>query len=221
MAGKRVAYKSFPYRSVRGFSVESAGSFDSDAEFKMWLKCYWISGGPGNTIEQDLRKGKADIIAINGYVAEQVIGAQDGKAALEPGRTAETGSVSSVMGFLKNDAVSTDPKKVEEQLKSNPNILQSDEEVDACYKVGRDLCLFTTKRIILIDRQGMSGKKVEYTSIPLRYCQAFKIVTAGSFMSEAKCKVYVDGTPDVRQDLSKSSSDVWGVNKILSSKILG
>ena len=222
MSGKRVAYKSFPYRSVRGFAVESAGSFDSDSELKIWLKCYWIKGGPGNTIEQDLRKGKADIVAISNYLAEQTIGAQDGRAALEEGRTGDTGSASSMMGFLKNDAVATDPKKVEQQLKSSPNILQPDEHVDACYKLGRDLCVYTTKRIIQIDRQGMTGKKVEYHSTPLRYCQAFKIQTAGGMLSsEAKTKVYVDGAPDISQELSKSSSDVWGVNKILTTKILG
>ena len=126
-----------------------------------------------------------------------------------------------MMGFLKNDAVATDPKKVEQQLKSSPNILQPDEHVDACYKLGRDLCVYTTKRIIQIDRQGLTGKKVEYHSTPLRYCQAFKIQTAGGMLSEAKTKVCVDGAPDISQELSKSSSDVWGVNKILTTKILG
>jgi len=220
MSGKRVAYKSFPYRSLRSWSVESAGSFDSDSEIKLWLKCYWISGGPGNKIHQDLRKGKADIISIENYVAEQVIGARSGAAALEPDRTgANAGAASSMIGFLKNDAVATDPSKVEAQLRSS-KILQNDERCEACYKVGRDLTVYTTKRIILVDRQGMTGKKVEYRSLPLRYCEAFKIQTAGGFMSEAKVKVYASGAPDIGQDLSKASSDVWAVNKILSNKIL-
>ena len=107
-------------------------------------------------------------------------------------------------------------------IRDSPNILQSDEHVDACYKLGRDLCVYTTKRIIQVDRQGLTGKKVEYHSTPLRHCQAFKIQTAGGMIgSEAKVKVYVDGAPDIRQELSKSSSDVWGVNKILTEKVLG
>jgi hypothetical protein len=37
-SGKRVAYKSVPYSSIRSFSVESAGSWDLDAEFTLWIK---------------------------------------------------------------------------------------------------------------------------------------------------------------------------------------
>jgi len=220
MSGKRIAYKSVPYSSVRSFAVESAGSWDTDSEVKIWGKFYWMDG-PGNKIKQDLRKGKADIIAIQAYLAEQTIGSQDGKAALPAGATAaEAGKVSNLLSFLGDNAVSTNPSEIEKQFKTSPRILQSDEKVEQAYKCGRDLCVFTSKRIVLVDRQGMSGKRIEYRTVPLRYCHAFKFNTAGSLMSEPKCKIYVSGAADVQQDLSKSSSDVWSVQKILAEKIL-
>jgi hypothetical protein len=37
-SGKRIAYKSVPYSSIRAFSVESAGSWDRDTEFALWIK---------------------------------------------------------------------------------------------------------------------------------------------------------------------------------------
>lgn len=220
-SGKRIQYNSFPYHSVRGFSIETAGSFDRDTELAVWLKCYWMDGYPSNAINQDLRKGRSDVVALQAYLCEQVIGAQDGRTVLEPGRTsAEAGTVASFLGFLKNDGVATDHAAVEKQLKTAPKILQNDEKVEACYKVGRDLICYTTKRILVVNVQGITGKKVSYDTLPLRYCQAFKVTTAGNLLSEAKAKVYCEGCPDLRQDLSKSSSDIWGVQKILAYKML-
>ena len=41
MTGKKIEYHSIPYKSIIQFSVETAGSFDLDAELKIWL-----SGNP-------------------------------------------------------------------------------------------------------------------------------------------------------------------------------
>jgi hypothetical protein len=124
------------------------------------------------------------------------------------------------LSYLNDNAVSMDPSAVEEQLRSSPPILQADESVDACYKMGRDMCVYTTKRVILVDRQGMSGKRVEYRSIPLRYITAFKISTAGSFVSSAEATIYSDGSKTFNQDLAKCSSDIWQVSTILTNKVL-
>jgi hypothetical protein len=113
-----------------------------------------------------------------------------------------------------------DPKGVEQQLRTSPPILQSDESVDACYKIGRDLCVFTTKRILLVDRKGMSGKSIEYRSFPLKYVRCFIISTAGSFMSSAAATIFSDGSKSLQQDLSKCSSDIWQVEQILANKTL-
>lgn len=37
MTGKKVEYHSLPYRSITHFAVETAGTFDLDAELKIWL----------------------------------------------------------------------------------------------------------------------------------------------------------------------------------------
>jgi len=220
--GKRVAYISVPYTSIRAFAVESAGSFDNDSEVKIWTKTYWsVEGGVGNKLDQDLRKGKADIVAIQEYLATQVIGTADGSSSLAPDHTAaEAGKVDSFLSFVSDNAVALEPSKVKEQLTENVPILQSDEDVDAVYKIGRDMCVFTTKRILAIDRQGLTGKKVEYRSFPLRYVRAYRIRTAGKVIGSAEVEVYSDGSRSVEQDLAKSSSDVWTVQKILANKTL-
>lgn len=222
-SGKRVAYISVPFTSIRAFAVESAGSWDTDAEVKVWTKTYWkAEGGIGNKLEQDLRKGKADIIQLQNYLAAQIIGSTDGATSLEGGgvTAAQAGSIDTFLSYINNDGVVQDPKGVENQLRTSPPILQPDESVDACYKMGRDMCIFTTKRVLLIDRQGMSGKRIEYRSFPLRYIRCFVVSTAGSFMSAAEATIYSDGSKHLSQDLSKCSSDIWQVQTILANKVL-
>lgn len=124
------------------------------------------------------------------------------------------------LDFLGDNAVSTNPVEVESTLKRSPKVLLNDEIVEQAYKLGRDLCIFTTKRILFVDRQGMTGKKVDFTSIPLRYCHAFTVKTAGNFLSEPEVKIYAECGNTVSQDLSKSSSDVWAVQQLLANKII-
>jgi hypothetical protein len=52
--------------------------------------------------------------------------------------------------------------------------LQSDESIEAAFKCGRDMFLISTKRIIIIDKQGITGKSVEYKSYPLGFNAAFR-----------------------------------------------
>jgi len=202
--------------------VESAGSYDRDAEVKIWTKTYWkAEGGIGNKLEQDLRKGKADIIQLQSYLASQIIGSTDGSTSLQPGATAsQAGSMDTFLSYLNNDGVAMDPKGVEGQLRSSPPILQPDETVDACYKMGRDMCVFTTKRVLLIDRKGMTGKSIEYRSFPLRYITCYKVSTPGSFISAAEATIFSDGSKHFQQDLSKSSSDIWQVQSIFANNVL-
>ena len=62
MTGSKVDYRTIPYRAIVGFSVETAGTFDFDAELKIW-----VSGSPG-PIEKTLKRG-TDMRAIQRCLA--------------------------------------------------------------------------------------------------------------------------------------------------------
>lgn len=47
-------------------------------------------------------------------------------------------------------------------------ILAPDEKIERAYKLVRDMFIFTDKRLILVDKQGMTGKKTEYHSVPYK-----------------------------------------------------
>ena len=60
-------------------------------------------------------------------------------------------------------------------------ILLPEEPVEVAFKVVRDLFVFTDRRLVLVDRQNLTGRKVEYLIIPYRAITAYSIENAGTF----------------------------------------
>lgn len=68
------------------------------------------------------------------------------------------------------------------------------EQIEKAYQVFRDTFLFTNRRLIPVDKQGMTGNKTEYHSLPYRSITHFSIETAGSFELDAELKIWISGT---------------------------
>merc|ERR1712048_178741 len=103
----------------------------------------------------------------------------------------------------------------------NP-MLQDDERVQLAFKAGRDLSVLTSKRVLLIDVQGLSGAKVEYKSIPYSCVRAFAVQSAGSWDTDAEMYLYLR-TPwltYVKQDLRKGKADILAIQKLLCHYML-
>ena len=97
------------------------------------------------------------------------------------------------MGLL--DAVlgnASEVDKDEIQSELSP-ILADNEMVSKAYKMVRDLSVFTNKRLIFIDKQGLTGKKVDYLSIPYKSITSFNIQTAGRFDTDCELKIWTSG----------------------------
>ena len=73
----------------------------------------------------------------------------------------------------------------EDLKKDYGKLLISGEEIELGFKLIRDLFIFTTKRLILIDKQGLTGSKIEYKSITYKSISRFSIETAGTFDLDA------------------------------------
>ena len=67
-------------------------------------------------------------------------------------------------GVLGN-ASKIDPAKIQQEFSQ---ILAPGERVEHAYQLIRDYFVFTDKRFVLVDKQGLTGSKVEYHSIPDR-----------------------------------------------------
>lgn len=218
-SGKRVAYNSVPYSSIRAFSVESAGTFDRDAEVKIFTRNHWSLSKLG----QDLRKGKADILAIQQYICEHVFGTYDDSSGQFKTPEPSVGDVSSFLGWLGDDSHQINSEEVNKQLHEQTKILLPNETVEMAFKCGRDMYVHTTMRMLFVDVQGFTGKKVEYESIPLKYCTGFEVVTAGGMLDrDAELYVFTDvpAKGRISQDLRKGKCDVFEVQKMLASKLI-
>ena len=124
------------------------------------------------------------------------------------------------MGFLDGlmgNASEVDVADVESELSP---ILGDNEKVERAFKVVRDMYVFTSGRLILIDKQGLTGKKVDYLSLPYRSISSFSVETAGHFDLDAELKMWVSGRHEPVIKELKKGSDVVGIQKLLANKIL-
>lgn len=117
-------------------------------------------------------------------------------------------------GLLGN-ASAVDINEVAEELAP---IIGDTESVQQVFKEIRDLYVFTNKRLILIDKQGMTGRKVDYHSIPYRAITQFKVETAGHFDLDAELKIWISGQADpIEKELKKDL--VVGIQKNLANNM--
>lgn len=101
------------------------------------------------------------------------------------------------------------------------HLLIDGEVVELGFKLLRDTFMFTDKRLIIIDVQGLTGKKVEYKSLPYKNISRFSLETAGTFDLDAELKIWIssENTPSVSKKFNKSI-DVYKVQIFLANKVL-
>ena len=118
---------------------------------------------------------------------------------------------------LMGNASEVNVSKLNEELK---DVLIPSESIEEAYKVLRDLFIFTNKRLILIDKQGMTGKKTEIHSYPYKSIIHFSVETAGTFDLEAELKIWVSGSSmPIQKNLSKSAN-IRSIQRILAQRVL-
>ncbi|MFJ3667860.1 PH domain-containing protein [Streptomyces sp. NPDC090106] len=95
-------------------------------------------------------------------------------------------------------------------------LLGAGEGVQAAYQLVRDVIMFTDRRLILVDKQGITGKKVEYHSIPYRSITHFAVETAGTFDLDAELKIWVSGSSVPIEKTFTKGVDIYEVQAILT-----
>ena len=100
-------------------------------------------------------------------------------------------------------------------------LLVENEAIELGFKLLRDTFMFTNKRLILIDVQGLTGSKVEYLSLPYKNISRISLETAGTFDLDAELKIWVssEDVPSVSKKFNKSI-DVYDVQRYLAAKIM-
>lgn len=106
---------------------------------------------------------------------------------------------------------------------SNQDIVQplfiDDEELIGEYQALRDFVIFTNKRIISVNVQGITGKKKDFSTLPYSKIQAFSIETAGTLDLDSELELYFSGLGKVKFEFT-GESDIVKLGKLISEKIL-
>ena len=83
------------------------------------------------------------------------------------------------------------------------DMLIPSEMVIACFKGLRDGVVFTNKRVIAYNVQGITGKKTAYTSLPYKRVQAFSIETAGVMDLDSELHLWFSSVGKVRFEFAR------------------
>ncbi|MDV0446971.1 hypothetical protein MsAg5_08390 [Methanosarcinaceae archaeon Ag5] len=117
-------------------------------------------------------------------------------------------------GFMKLSPV--DPNSLSDKI--NPMLIDG-EQILSAFKGIRDSVVFTNKRIIAVNVQGLTGKKVDYTSLPFSKVQAFSVETSGTFDRDCELDLWFSSVGHVRFEI-KGDFDIVGFNKLIGSYVL-
>lgn len=104
------------------------------------------------------------------------------------------------------------------QQQVSPLLVQGEQFVRE-FKGIRDYVVFTDRRIISANVQGVTGKKVDFTSLPYSAIQVFSVETSGHFDLDGELELYFSGLGRVKFEFT-GKTDVVAMGRFIGSKVL-
>jgi len=111
------------------------------------------------------------------------------------------------------------PIPAEEIIDIMPKMFIENESVFAAFKTVRDQLVFTNKRIIAANVQGITGKKIDFTSIPYSKIQTFSVETAGLMDLDCELEIFVSSIGPIHFDIT-GGFDLVSFSKFIAEKTL-
>ena len=93
------------------------------------------------------------------------------------------------------------------------------EEIVGTFQAIRDGVVFTNKRIIAINIQGFTGKKMDMTTLPYNKIQAFSWETAGTIDFDSELELWFSGLGKVKFEFA-ARTDITDLCQLISEKVL-
>ncbi|WP_313630078.1 PH domain-containing protein [Enterococcus devriesei] len=119
---------------------------------------------------------------------------------------------------LMGNATQHDKEAIEKKL---ADVLVPGEKVSLAFKLVRDLIVFTDFRLILVDKQGVTGKKVEYKSIPYHSISRFSVETSGHFDLDAELEIWISSAELPAETLQfRKDKNIVAVQKALAAALI-
>lgn len=124
-----------------------------------------------------------------------------------------------MIDFTNSEYIKLKKTNPDSVIKDIQPLLVNNEEIVGAYKTVRDYCVFTNKRVITVNVQGMTGKKKDFTSLPYSKISAFSIETSGVFDLDSELEMYFSGLGKVSFEFS-GSSDIVEIGRIIANYAL-
>ena len=124
-----------------------------------------------------------------------------------------------MIDFANGSFVKLSPINVQEIGEGVAELLVPGEQVLQAFKAMRDYVVFTDKRLIAVNVQGMTGKKKDFTSLPYSKVQAFSIETAGTFDLDAELDLWFSGLGKVRLEF-KGKANIRQLGQLIAGYVL-
>lgn len=115
---------------------------------------------------------------------------------------------------FKNGAIFKLKKDQNARISDIEKILVPGETILGSYTAMRDYVVFTDKRVISVNVQGMTGKKKDFTSLPYSKISAFSVETSGVFDLDSELEMYFSGLGKVHFEFS-GGSDIEAIGKAI------
>lgn len=124
-----------------------------------------------------------------------------------------------MIDFNNGSFVKLKPIKNEVGVNLVCKMLIDGEQVFQSFKSIRDMVVFTNKRVISVNVQGITGKKKDFTSLPYSKVQAFSVETAGTLDLDCELELWFSGLGKVKFDFV-GEFDICSFNRIIGKYIL-
>ncbi len=120
-----------------------------------------------------------------------------------------------------NNAAFFKLKKIDNNLVGDnlKALFLDNETIISAYKGIRDYVVFTDRRFISVNVQGITGKKQDYTSMPYKNISVFSVETSGVLDLDSELELYFSGVGKVKFEFS-GASDIVQIGKVISGFVL-
>ncbi|WP_413250233.1 PH domain-containing protein [Sinomonas flava] len=124
-----------------------------------------------------------------------------------------------MIDFTNGSLFKLQPINVQDVLGDIHPLLVQGENAVTAFRGIRDFVVFTDKRIITVNIQGMTGKKRDFTSLPYSKVQAFSVETAGTFDLDGELELWFSGLGKVRLEF-KGNVNIQSLGQLIAQFVL-
>lgn len=124
-----------------------------------------------------------------------------------------------MIDFANGSVFKLSPADPGEYHASVAPLLIPNEQLVAAFKSVRDFVVFTNKRLIACNIQGITGKKRDFTSLPYSKVQAFSVETAGNFDLDAELDLWFSGLGKVHLEF-KGRANIIQLGQLIAGYVL-